>query len=304
MSLDLGAKVTNNAALPNGEGVAPLGNVVILSAEDDIADTIRPRLEVAGADLNWVHIVTAVKTGSGVHRSFDFMQDLERLESQVVKIGDVKLIIIDPFSAYMGRPGKIDSYRTTDVRAVLAPLQEMASRHGVAVLGIGHLNKSGSSPALLRVLDLVAFVAASRGVYLVARDPDDEERRLFLPVKNNIGKIRTGLAFRIMEKLTPPPVFDLQPVIKWEDGNVEMTADEVLVIKRDGRVRETAERAMVLIKDMLANGTRRSTEIEAKAREQQITTKSLRKAKETLGVLSARAQGAWWWYLPGQERPM
>jgi hypothetical protein len=45
------------------------------------------------------------------------------------------------------------------VRATLAPLFDMASRLEVAVLGIGHLNKSGSMPALLRVLDTVAFVA-------------------------------------------------------------------------------------------------------------------------------------------------
>jgi putative DNA primase/helicase len=304
LSLDIAARVTHGSELPDGEGRAPLGNVVILSAEDDVADTVRPRLEVAGANLARVHIITAVKTKEGPRRNFDLSQDIERLEQAIHAIGNVVLIIIDPFSAYMGKPGKLDSYRSTDVRSVLAPLQEMAARHGIAIIGIGHLNKSGSSPAMLRVLDSVAFVAASRGVYLVVRDPENEDRRLFLPVKNNIGKIRTGLAFRVIEKLTPPPVFDASPAIKWEDGAVNMTADEALTFKQNGRKSKAAERAKLLIAELLANGPTRQTDVEARAKEQQIGIKPLRTAKEAMGVLSTQAGGAWWWSLPGQERPL
>jgi hypothetical protein len=241
-SLDLAARITRGGSLPNGEGEVPLGSVVILSAEDDASDTIKPRFEVAGGDVERVHIVTAVRgKQKGTQRTFDLTQDVARLELIIKNIGDVALVIIDPFSAYMGKPGKLDTFRSTDVRATLAPLQRMAARHGVAVVGIGHLNKSGSLPVLLRVLDSVAFVASARGVYLVVRDPADEERRLFLPVKNNIGKIRTGLSFRVVEKPAPPPVLDEQPAIEWDNGAINMTADEAMTWKEDGRKSEAAE---------------------------------------------------------------
>ena len=103
--------------------------------------------------LTRVHAITSVKLKNNGRRTFDLSQDIARLEQLVRAIGDVVMIVIDPYSAYMGKPGKLDSYRSTDVRAILAPLFEMAARLEVAVLGIGHLNKSGSMPALLRVLD-------------------------------------------------------------------------------------------------------------------------------------------------------
>jgi hypothetical protein len=303
LALDLTARITKNSLLPNNEGRAPPGSVIILSAEDDVADTIRPRLEVASAALERVHVITAVKLKKGGRRTFDLTQDILQLEKAVRIIGDVIMIIIDPYSAYMGKPGKLDTYRSTDVRATLAPLFDMAARLEVAVLGIGHLNKSGSMPALLRVLDSVAFVAASRSVYLVARDPENDERRLFVPAKNNIGKIRTGLAFRIIEKLATT-VFDAYPTVKWEEGDVTITADEVLAWKEDGRTSEAAQKAKAFLLRLLAKGPMKQKEVQAKAAEQQVAPKSLRNAKAGLGVVSTRILDAWWWSLPGQDPPI
>ncbi len=304
MTLDLTARVTTGAQLPASEGRVPLGSVVILTAEDDVADTVRPRLEVAGADLARVHVIASIKAANGAGpRSFDLSQDIGRLEKAIGEIGDVLLVIIDPISAYMGKPGKLDSYRSTDVRATLAPLQEMAARCGVAVVGIDHLNKSGGAQAMMRVLGSVAFVAAARAVYVVVRDEDDGERRLMLPAKNNLGKIRTGLAFRVFEKLATT-VFDAYPAIKWEDEPVTMTADEALANKQDGRKSETAEAAKALIAEMLAEKPKPQKEIEQRAETQQISHRSLTTAKKAMGVVSTKVSTAWWWSLPGKERPI
>src|SRR5262249_24599666 len=155
-------------------------------SEDDPSDTIRPRLEVAGAVLSRIHYVTMVQDRSSKKkRGFDLTQDIERLEETIKKIGDVVLVIIDPMSAYMGKPGKLDSYRISDVRAVLAPLTEMAARQAVAIIGIEHLNKTQGLKALLRLAGSVALVAAPRSVIIFVRDEEDKERRLFLPSKNN-----------------------------------------------------------------------------------------------------------------------
>jgi putative DNA primase/helicase len=301
LTLDLTARVTTGALLPAGEGRVPLGSVIILTAEDDVADTVRPRLEVAGADLARVHVIIAIKAAAGAGpRSFDLSQDIGRLEKAIGEIGDVLLVVIDPISAYMGKPGKLDSYRSTDVRATLAPLQETAARCGVAVIGIDHLNKSGGAQAMLRVLGSIAFVAAARAVYVIVRDEEDDARRLMLPAKNNLGKIRTGLAFRVIEKLAPAPVFDCYPAIRWEDEPVHVTADEALANKQDGRKSESAEAAKVLIAEMLAKEPMPQKEIEQRATAQGISPRSLTTAKKALKVKSEKIGAAWWWSMPGQ----
>src|SRR5262249_50325836 len=120
--LDLAARVTTGGKLPAGEGTVPQGSVVILTAGDDLADTVKPCAEVAGGDPECIHVVKMVKAVLYRHpaRGFDLTQDIERLETLIEQIGDVVLVGIDPVSAYMGRPGKLDSHRNSDIRATLA----------------------------------------------------------------------------------------------------------------------------------------------------------------------------------------
>lgn len=152
---------------------------------------------------------------------------------------------------------------------------------------------------MMRVLGSVAFVAAARAVYVVVRDEEDDARRLMLPAKNNLGKIRTGLAFRVIEKLASAPVFDAYPAIKWEDEPVTTTADEALG-KQDGRKSETAETAKVLIAEILAKEPVPQKEIEKRATAQGISPRSLATAKKALNVKSEKIGAAWWWSMPGQ----
>jgi AAA domain/Primase C terminal 2 (PriCT-2) len=102
LALDLTSRITRGDVLPNNEGRAPLGNVIILSAEDDVADTIRPRLEVAGADLDRVHAITAVKLKKNGRRTFDLTQDIERLYHSVASawFGDTPCA---PLRRWLGR---------------------------------------------------------------------------------------------------------------------------------------------------------------------------------------------------------
>jgi hypothetical protein len=314
IALDIAARVSVGGPLPAGEGVAPLGNVIILSAEDDPADTLRPRLEVAGADLNRIHYVSMVKQKDGKgQRGFDLTQDIARLERKIIEIGNVVLVIIDPVSAYLGKPGKLDSYRQTDVRATLAPLEALAARLGVAFIGIEHLNKSSGLKALLRVAGSIAFAAAPRALIIIARDEeDDKDRRLFLPAKNNVApeEYKTGLACRIGRKLAPPPVFEVMPVCEWENEPVSMTADEALEQdgkKPDGRKSETVEAWKIFLEEFLRAGPRMVKEIEDEALKRGLApgSKAMRNAKEKLKIVSTRKGTAGWeWTLPGQQAAM
>jgi putative DNA primase/helicase len=102
--------------------------------------------------------------------------------------------VIDPISAYLGGT---DSHKNSDIRGLLAPLSEMAARHNVAIIGVSHMSKAAGAKALMRVNRSLAFVAAARAAFVVVSDSMDKTRRLFLPMKNNVGPDSTGLTFRI-----------------------------------------------------------------------------------------------------------
>jgi len=76
---------------------------------------------------------------------FSLITDLHALRQKVVEVGNVKMVLIDPISAYLGI-GEIDSFRATDVRAVLGPLKTFAEELRTSILGILHFNKRSTSP--------------------------------------------------------------------------------------------------------------------------------------------------------------
>ena len=162
LSIIITAAITTSGSWPCGEGWSPLGNVIILSAEDSAADTIVPRLMAAGADLDRVHIVSAVRNYNGKgQRTFNLQTDIELLERNITEIGDVALVIVDPVSSYLG---KTDSHKNSEVRGVLEPLSDMADRTRVALLSITHFNKTGANnttKALHRFIGSIAFTGGT-----------------------------------------------------------------------------------------------------------------------------------------------
>ncbi|MGH8470733.1 MAG: AAA family ATPase [Gammaproteobacteria bacterium] len=169
-AVSLAAVVTTGGIWPVDRTLCERGSVIILSAEDDPADTIRPRLEAAGADLNRCWIAGAVhepsKDGDPVARSFNLAKDIERLGDLARRLGDAALIDIDPITAYLGG---IDSHKNADVRGL--PLAAMAAERDAAIVCVSHLTKAGGTEALLRVMGSLGFVAAARSAYLIAKDP-------------------------------------------------------------------------------------------------------------------------------------
>ena len=124
----LAAAVTTGGEWPCNEGRAPRGSVIILSAEDDASDTIRPRLDAAGANVRGVHLISAVRQKDGTgRRSFNLQADLGALENEIAHIGNVRLVIIDPVSSYLGQDrqpqecGRAGNSRTARRYGVTAP---------------------------------------------------------------------------------------------------------------------------------------------------------------------------------------
>jgi putative DNA primase/helicase len=182
---DMAARVTNGDEWPCKEGHAPQGNVILLTAEDEPNDTVVPRLASAGADLSRVHIIKMVRNRES-ERTFSLITDLPKLRKKIAQVGNVNLVQIDPITAYFGF-GKVDSFRTTDVRAVLKPLTDLAAELQVAFVGIMHFNKKVDvTNAMLRISDSIAFPAVARHAYAAIAD-DENKRKLFVKAKNNLA---------------------------------------------------------------------------------------------------------------------
>jgi hypothetical protein len=265
------------------------GSVVLLSAEDDPEDTIRPRLDLADADSSLVTLLEAIELGDGNERLFNLEKDLPELEQVITNRPDCRLVIVDPITAYCG---KTDTHKGSDVRGLLSPLAKLAAKHGVAVVAVSHLSKSKNGEAR-KAMHLVtgshAFIAQARAGWLVQEDHDDKKRRLLLPLKNNLAENVGGLAFRIVDG-----------AVKWEQGAVTITADEAINEPQKNKPQQL-ERAAEWLGAFL-DGPQPKADVEEAAEAELITPATLRRAKDKLGVVSRKGGFAdgWLWYLPSQ----
>jgi putative DNA primase/helicase len=292
--IDLAATVSTGRDFPGGGSNGKPGHVIILSAEDHPADTIVPRLIAAGADLNRVHIVQAVKDGNR-ERPFNLSLDLDRLEKEY-PLSEVKLVVIDPASAYLGTAtgNRINRNSSGDVRTALVRLAAFAEEHELAVVAVSHLNKSSGASAITRIMGSTEWVAVPRAVFLVAEEPGTD-RRLFLPLKNNLAPDRIGYAFRIEDRVVGASGISTSAVV-WDRDPVTITADEALAATAK---KATPSAAIDFLQQALSDGPVDQAEIVQLGKEAGFSEKSLRTAREKLGVKPRKegfgASGKWVW---------
>ena len=299
---DIAGRTTNGETWPDGAPATKSGSVIILAAEDDVEDTLAPRLLTVGADVRRIFTIRAVRNDDEkrTRRTLKLQADLARLEAKIRELGDVRLVIIDPVSSYLG---KVDSHKNAEVRTVLEPLAEMASRLKVAIICNNHFSKGGGS-ANNRIIGSVAFVNQARAAFIVTSDADDPDRLLLMPSKNNIAPMKHGLAYRIEgATIEVGGQHILTSRIGWESAPVMITADEALAAHDEKREGKTAKaEAIDVLRDLLGRGELPVKDVETAARNAGVTSKPLRDAKNALGVVSRRegfGPGAvWYWKLP------
>lgn len=216
---DLAARITTGRPMPD-DTITEQGGVLILSAEDGIADTIRPRLEAAAADLSRCLVVQLLPETDGPGRVPILPDDLGLLEHAARRV-DARLLIIDPLMAHLG--SATNSYRDQDVRRVLAALSAFAEQCALAVAVVRHLNKMSSGSALYRGGGSIGIIGAARVGLLVGRDPEDEDRLVLASVKNNLARMPASLAFRVASAPADPTTSR----IVWE-GPSSRSAEDLL----------------------------------------------------------------------------
>lgn len=289
---DLAARVSRGTPWPDRRDEEnERGRIVMLTAEDGLADTLRPRLDAAGADVDMIDVLTEVRRADEVAQ-FRLDRDLRAME-KVIESTSPRIVTIDPIAAYMG---KTDTYRDSEVRGVLAPLAALAERYRVAIIGVMHLGKDSARKAMYRGNGSIAFTAAPRAVWAVGVDPEEAERRIMACVKLNVAKAAPGLAYKIVGG-----------AVAWEPNPVEVTADELLGPRKSPEDESAGVEAEAFLRDLLSSGPKASRDVLAQARHAGIAERTLKRAKKRIKAksrpVSVGDKTRWEWFLPGSDGP-
>ena len=296
-ALDISARISSASPLPDGTCTEYPADVIILSAEDSISDTIRPRLEAAGADISRIRVFRSVNEGAG-SRPPELPSDLNLLEALIAE-DSAQLLVIDPLMAFLS--GRIDSHRDQDVRRALHALSATADRTGVALVIIRHLNKAPGGSPLYRGGGSIGIIGASRSGLLVAPDPSDEQRRILAVTKSNLSEKAPSLAYRIVgdEK------HDCARIV-WE-GRSDLRAEDLLNPPKETK----RDAAVEFLEAALVGGPVLARELFERAETEGISEKTLRRAKNQLQVKAFRrgkeghiGSGAWWWRISKMTNPL
>ena len=286
LTAEIAAIVSTGREWPVSGVNADIGEVVFLSSEDDLEDTIKPRMMAAGADDSKVRFIRSVRVSDNRNRSFQLKKDIQQLESI-----DADLLVIDPITANLAG---VETHNNAEVREVLELLRDFAERKGTAVLCVSHLNKSENSENISRVSGSMAFVAVARAVHILVADPDESSRRLLFPLKGNLGPNLDCYAFSIQSRVVTGEIST--SAIVWEDDYVPIP---------DGfgpptPVRSKLDLAKDFLKQILEGKPYPVAEIERLGKEAGHSWATLRRAKDGLGIVSMKTdwEGGHVWCFP------
>jgi RecA-family ATPase len=269
--------------------------VVLLSAEDGLADTIRPRLDAAGADPSKILALATTLDAEGYERMLSIPEDLPLIERGIRRVG-AKLVVVDPLMAFLS--GEANAHKDSDVRRALAPLAALAERTGAAVLVVRHLNKASGGNALYRGGGSIGIIGAARSALLVAKDPEDENRRVLASLKSNLAQPAPSLAFTLEEAESGAVR------VRWR-GGTDLDAAKLLATSAGREEGDAFSEATEFLREMLADGAVAARQIQDEAEDAGIKETTLKRAKKAVGVSTYRegvegkqGGGKWMWEIP------
>lgn len=275
--LNLAAKLTKGEGLDENMKVMEPMNVIYQTAEDGLADTVKPRLLQAGADCEKVLVIDESE------KSLSMLD--ERIEEALIKTG-ARVLILDPIQAYLG--SGTDMNRANEVRNMTKRLAALAEKYKCAIILIGHMNKAAGNKAAYRGMGSIDFYAVARSVLLVGRVEGEPNIRAMVQIKNNLAEFGHAKAFRLSEE-----------GFRWL-GDYEITADEVLggYAPKMNKLEQAKDLLRELSKELEKV---ESNSIYDMAKEQNISKRTLENAKREMGIRAKRENGSWYWPLDREK---
>jgi hypothetical protein len=291
MAVDLAARLSRGAALPDGSPGTGPHVVLLLNAEDDPADMTHPRAAGAGADLD--RLVHVAGRGGVPLR---FPADVPALEAEVRRY-HADLVVIDPMMAFF--PPEVAANTDQCIRQGLAPLATLAEGTGAAVLLVRHLTKRGGAKAIYRGSGSIGILGSARTGLLIGPDPADPNTRVLAVTKSNLAAPASALGFRVNANAAG------RSAVEWL-GRYDRTADQLLA-RPDGPLKPR-DYASDWLKKELAAGPRKAADVLAAAADDGIPEATLRRAKRDVDIRSHRAyaddaSSTWYWYDPEAPWP-
>jgi hypothetical protein len=297
---DFAARITTHRDFPDCRNeLGGCKDVLFLSSEDDMADTIVPRLIVAGADMSRIHFVQISEntTGTAEEGIVCLDRDLPLLEAQVKTNPDIVLIIPDPVIAFLG---DADPNKDKEVRPIYSKMKSFAKRLGVAWLFVNHWNKNQNATSINKTSGAKTMVSAPRATWMFCKSPEDPTRYLMMKGKGNLsssGGTKT-LAYRIVShpfdfKDGRPADPDGVPLLVW-DGVTDHTCDEVLQDASDPKNKRSAK-AEDLLTERLKDGAALAKDIYQAGEEVGISSDKMKRAHSRLGYLTEKVNERWYW---------
>jgi archaellum biogenesis ATPase FlaH len=282
LAMHIAAQVSIGGTLP---GVPKLrkGRVLYISAEDDPAYTIRPRIDAMGGDPQRIRI----------QADYTALDDdgLEQLMDEIRR-KPPDLIIIDPLFAYV--PSNADMYRPNVIRALLSELKEAAEYDETAILLVRHLTKAKRDKAIYQGSGSMDVIGAARSAFLVAQHPDDPDLKIVAHVKHNISERGQSWVYELVKQTE-----DGLPILKWV-GTSDLTIDD-LMGQDDGDRKSALDQAIDLLREDLKDGPKLVATIEMKAQAKGIAKRTLDRARKELGVVPRKLKDGWMLSLPDDQ---
>ena len=299
--IEIAAAITSGKILPGAERMEP-GNVLFMTAEDDLDDTIRPRLDAAGVDVSRFVALDSVKTETG--DTLPLLKLYANAIQGAMKRTKARLLVVDPLMNYLGDH---DSNKDQEVRQALQPIVALAGETGAAVLVVRHLNKSVShgTSALYRGAGSIGIVGLARSAMLVSKPQAEEteegeegegrdtDRRILAPVKTNLCRAPRSLSFDLIGRDGG------SPSIKWV-GTVSASADDLVSGRPGPKPKVSDEEIKVFLARMLESGPLESEVVITRAKELGIGRNRLFDLRKTLGYAAKKSgmDGPWFWSKP------
>jgi hypothetical protein len=294
LALTWAAHVTAGKAWPDGEP-CEAANVIFFSTEDDPEDTSKPRLRVAGANMNRIRLVGQSRKKAGQIEPISLPGDAHLVERMISK-DDARLIIFDPLVGYLG--AETNTHKDSDIRRVLGVLADLAQRTDCAIVMLRHFTKTSDGKPIHRGGGSIGIVGAARAAFSVIPHPKDDpyapdSRRVLWRVKLNIRQKPKPLMYRVVADGEVGR-------IEWIPGEVRLRAADLYGNPGPG---SALDDAVSFLESMLdPPGTwKAQKEIRVAAKDQNIADATLRRAKDKLAIQSEQRGSAWFWALPVVE---